>query len=66
MSQVTITDLVELVKLIEHQKGKHIKATLTALERAGKLDANTRKIVLDGLNNYTRSIFRIMNYSVED
>lgn len=63
---VQLVELVELVGQFEQQKGKHIKITLSALERLGRLDPEVRKIVLDGFNNYTRALLRMMNYSVEE
>jgi hypothetical protein len=65
MSNIDITDLVLLVRAIDNQKGKHLKIALESLERADKLDAETRKIVLDGFNNFYRQILRLLDYSVE-
>jgi len=71
MSQLSINDLVSLVRAVEQQKGKYIKATLTALEkqaleRNGQVDPVTRKAVLDGFNNYTRRIHQLLGYTIED
>lgn len=65
MSNLAVTDLVALVGAIEHSKGKHVKAMLAALERIGALDANTRKIILDGFNDHNRQVLRLLGYSVE-
>ena len=64
-STLEIQDIVALVRAIEHHKGKHLKATLQALERIEKLDPEVRKIVLDGFNNFNRQILRLMDYTVE-
>jgi hypothetical protein len=65
MSNLEISDLMRLVQSIEHHKGKHLKATLVGLERIDKLDAETRKIVLDGFNNFARQVLRLLDYNVE-
>lgn len=65
MSILEISDVVAFVRAIEHHKGKHLKSTLLLLERNGKLDPETRKIILDGFNNFNRQIQRLLDYSVE-
>lgn len=65
MSNLDIQELVALVKAIEHHKGKYIKSTLALIEKNGNLDIATRKIVLDGFNNFNRQILRLLDYSVE-
>lgn len=65
MSNIEIEDLVMLIKQIEHHKGKYIKSTLALLEKNDNLDPATRKIVLDGFNNFHRQIQRLLGYSVE-
>lgn len=60
-----IDDIVQTVRLIEHHKGKFIKHVLSELERQGKLDKDTRKLVLDGFNNFSRSIQQELGYVVE-
>lgn len=62
---VAVADIVRLVRAIEHHKGKHLKATLLALEEQGKLDATARKAVLDGFNNFNRSVQRLLGYTME-
>ncbi len=65
MSSLEIQDLVALVKQIEHHKGKYIKSTLALMEKNGNLDPATRKIVLDGFNNFHRQVQRLLGYNVE-
>jgi hypothetical protein len=65
-NSLELRDLVTLVQAIEHHKGKHLKSTLLLLERAGKLDPVTRKIVLDGFNNFNRQVLRLLDYNVEN
>ena len=52
----------ELVNL----KGKHVKNTLTRLERIGALTKDVRKIVLDEFNDLTRDNLRLLGYDVAD
>lgn len=66
MSSLEIQDIVTLVNAIEHHKGKHVKTVLIQLERGNKLDPATRKIVLDGFNNFNRQILRLLDYRVEE
>lgn len=66
MSQLDIKELVELVHNIEHHKGKYVKATLAALEKMDHLDAASRKIILDGFNNFNRQVLRLLGYTVEN
>lgn len=66
MSNIDLQDIVTLVQAIEHHKGKHLKSTLLLLEKSGKLDTATRKIVLDGFNNFNRQILRLLDYRVEE
>lgn len=65
-NSIGLEDMVALVHAIEHHKGKHVKATLSQLERLDKLDSATRKIVLDGFNNFNRQILRLLDYRVEE
>lgn len=65
-NNLEIQDYVMLVRSIEHHKGKHVKATLMQLEALGKLDPATRKIILDGFNNFNRQILRLLDYKVEE
>lgn len=60
-----IDDIVETVRLVEHHKGKYIKIVLTALEQRGKLDTETRKLILDAFNNFSRSVQQELGYTVE-
>jgi len=64
-STLEIQDIVALVRAIEHHKGKHLKQTLMLLEKQNKLDPETRKIVLDGFNNFNRQVLRLLGYQVE-
>ena len=60
--------LLDLVNQINHQKGKHMKNTLVQLEQSldvDHLDAGIRKAVLDGFNDFTRSVFSILGYTVD-
>lgn len=66
MSSLEIQDIVTLVNALEHQKGKHVKTVLIQLERINKLDPITRKIILDGFNNFNRQILRLLDYRVEE
>jgi hypothetical protein len=59
-------ELAHQEKEIMNLKGKHIKAALTRLERFGPVSKDTRKIVLDGFNDLTRDILRLLGYNVED
>jgi hypothetical protein len=67
MARSSIEDVVMLVRYIEQQRGKAIKQTLTAVERVagGELDKRVRKAILDGFNNYTRSIYTTLGYDLE-
>jgi hypothetical protein len=65
-NSLNIEDIVALVRAIEHHKGKHVKSTLLQLERSGKLDPETRKIILDGFNNFNRQILRLLDYRIEE
>lgn len=65
-SNLDIRDIVTLVQSIEHHKGKHVKTVLMQLERIDKLDPTTRKIILDGFNNYNRQVLRLLGYRVEE
>jgi len=65
-NSLNVDSVVALVRAIEHHKGKHVKNTLLLLERTGKLDPGTRKIILDGFNDFTRQIFRLFDYRVEE
>ena len=65
MSNIDVRDIDALVREIDHHKGKHLKTTLQLLERSGKLDTDTRKIILDGFNNFNRQIMRLLGYTVE-
>jgi hypothetical protein len=64
-THIAVPDLVDLVRHIEHQKGKYVKQTLARLEQEGKLDKVTRKRVLDGMNSFARAIYRPW-YDVEE
>ena len=66
MSQITTDDLLMFVRIVEQQKGKYIKATLTALEKSGVIDKEQRKVILDNFNNFARSICRVCGYVVEE
>lgn len=67
MARSSIEDVVLLVRHIEQQRGKAIKQTLTSVERIadGDLDKRIRKAILDGFNNYTRSIYVSLGYDLE-
>jgi hypothetical protein len=67
MAKASIEDMIELVRRIDQQRGKHIKHTLSVLEgqNGGSLDRESRKAVLDGFNNYTRAIYLLLGYAVE-
>ena len=66
MSNVDVQEIVVLARAIEHQKGKYVKSVLVALENRNTLDKETRKIILDGFNNFNRAILKLINYDVED
>lgn len=68
MASASIEDIVRVVKDIENQKGKYIKQTLTAMEKANggsRIDPVTRKAVMDGFNNFSRSVQLVLGYSLE-
>jgi len=65
-SNLDLSDLVSLIKEIDHQKGKYVKAVLTGLENKDVLDKDTRKVVLDGFNNFNRAVQRILGYTIEE
>lgn len=43
-------------------RGKHIKQVLQRLEQLGKIDKETRKIILDEFNDYYRAIMKELGY----
>jgi len=64
-SQVNVTDVMAVVRIVEHYKGKHLKALLIGLEDAGVMTPAVRKLVLDEFNSFSRSVLRRMGYTVE-
>lgn len=71
--QLTAEDIAFIEAELAHQekeilnlKGKHVKSTLTRLERLGPVSRETRKIVLDEFNDLTREVLRYLGYNVED
>ncbi len=58
MPRIETSDMVALVDFIERNKGKYIKQILRRLEASGLNDPLTRKHVLDGMNSFSRSIYR--------
>lgn len=62
---IDAAQLVEFARMLEHVKGKHVKFALAELERSGKLDPQTRKIILDAFNNMARNVLRNVGYVVE-
>jgi hypothetical protein len=64
-NNLDLSDIYSLVKDIDQQKGKYVKAVLTALETSSKLDKDTRKIVLDGFNNFNRAVQRLLGYEID-
>lgn len=73
MSYLEFEDILRLVRQIEQQRGKHIKQVLSTIERILDADPSieasvkkaVRKSVLDGMNNYTRTIYSMIGYEVE-
>ena len=67
MKSIEVSDLVAFVELVEQQKGRFIKQLLVNLERRdGRVSPETRKLLLDTINDYTRSIYKIIGYTVEN
>jgi hypothetical protein len=66
MSQVEVQDMMRLVHTVNHFKGKYIKQILTMLEQQGELKPETRKIILDGFNGFSRSVLAQMGYELND
>ncbi len=64
--EFSISQVDEVVRYMQHLKGKYVKQTLTALEKSGKLDSETRKAVLDNFNEFSRSIYKSFGYTVEE
>ncbi len=64
-NNLDLSDIYSLVKDIDQQKGKYVKAVLTALETSNRLDKDTRKIVLDGFNNFNRAVQRLLGYEID-
>jgi hypothetical protein len=60
------SELTATQRMIEHIKGKYVKRVLTQLEISGKLDAEVRKIILDGANDISRDIQKGLGYTVQD
>jgi hypothetical protein len=64
-NNLDLSDIYSLVKDIDQQKGKYVKAVLTSLETSNRLDKDTRKIVLDGFNNFNRAVQRLLGYEID-
>lgn len=61
-----LDEVIAVVSRIEQQKNRRLKALLTALElKHGKLSPETRKLILDAFNDYTRTVFQMIGYNVE-
>ena len=62
-----LTEL-EIVKLIQKKKKRYCAIALNELEEEindPELFKRVRKILLDSMNNYTRSMFTVVGISVE-
>lgn len=55
-----------LQQTVENLRGKHIKQILTRLERNNAATKDTRKIILDEVNDLVREILRALGYDVAD
>ncbi len=66
MITLSTEDITLVMRTIEQLRGKHVKQTLSRLERQCKLDHTIRKALLDGFGDYTRAIFRALGYTVEE
>lgn len=66
MTQVEVLDMMRMVHTMNHFRGKYIKHVLSELEKAGKLDPESRKIILDGFNGFSRSVLAQMGYELND
>lgn len=56
----------EIQKALENLRGKYIKQILSNLERDSILNPDIRKIVLDGINDYARDVFKELGYTTEE
>ena len=67
MKTIEVSDLVAFVELVEQQKGRFIKQLLNDLEkRDGRITPQMRKLLLDTINDYTRAIYKVIGYTVEN
>ncbi len=58
--------LAEQEKALVNLKGKHVKSTLSRLEKINALTPPVRKIVLDEMNDLMREVLRQLGYEVAD
>lgn len=66
VKKIEVTDILQAARYIQHQRGKYIKQVLEALEKSGSLTPEVRKAVLDGFNDYARTLCKYVGYNVED
>lgn len=64
MDNTETTDATE--REIINLKGKHIKNTLSRLERNGVISPLLRKVILDEFNDFARELLRYLGYTVID
>lgn len=55
-----------LEQMLTNLKGKHIKSTLTRLEKIEANSQQVRKIILDEFNDFLRDTLRVLGYEVAD
>ena len=65
MANPSVEDLVTIIRVVHHFKGKHIKQLLTELESLGALTPEVRKAVLDNFNEYARSVLLRLGNSID-
>jgi hypothetical protein len=62
-------DVVDVIDFLNKKRDKFIAMMLSDMELVFKPDSkeykNTRKVILDGMNDYTRSITRVLFGEIE-
>lgn len=70
-TEVTIDglDMIDVVDFITRKRNKFIAVMLSELEEYMEVDSNEykliRKVILDGMNDYTRSMMRALFGDIE-
>ncbi len=52
----------ETQRILNNLRGKYIKRVLTQLEETDKINQETRKIILDCINDLMRDVFKELGY----